>query len=190
MQLLEADPGGRKVSASQIKLFSRCPRAWWYTYPGGHRAPSSPAQELGTAVHAQAQAWLERGEMPNLAFTLETPKGPRYPGRIFQPALPLLPVPQSGLCEMPFWLEISGVVLHGYLDWIGSNPGETDRPNRSRIHVVDHKTTTDFRWMYTLEDDPAGSHICRGFCCAPRRSWVQASVGMVHDPRYTRSKTH
>ena len=48
------------VSPSAIKTFLECPRKWFYAYVLGQRPPSTPAQMLGTSIHAEAEAWGAR----------------------------------------------------------------------------------------------------------------------------------
>lgn len=47
------------TSPTQIRLFARCPRAYWYTYPNGEREPAGPAAELGTKLHNEFETALK-----------------------------------------------------------------------------------------------------------------------------------
>lgn len=50
------------TSPTQIRLYARCPRAYWYTYPNGEREPAGPAAELGTKLHNEFERRLsDRG---------------------------------------------------------------------------------------------------------------------------------
>lgn len=46
------------TSPTQIRLFARCPRAYWYTYPNGERQPRGPGAELGTRLHNEFERLL------------------------------------------------------------------------------------------------------------------------------------
>lgn len=51
-------------SPSQLETFERCSLRWWWERVGGCRAPSSASQELGTAIHAEMENWIDTGTIP------------------------------------------------------------------------------------------------------------------------------
>lgn len=51
------------VSASQLDLFQRCPRSWFFQYVLKIKPPSTPAQERGTAIHSEVEHYLRTGEI-------------------------------------------------------------------------------------------------------------------------------
>ena len=52
-------------SASQVGTFRRCQRLWWWQKVAGYKTPSSPAMELGSAIHAELEAYLLGGDVPS-----------------------------------------------------------------------------------------------------------------------------
>jgi hypothetical protein len=96
---------------------------------------------LGTRVHEILEAWLTKGEVPDPDEVFVTDRGVKYPGKIARAALHLLPPPFSGIeCEKEFTLEVDGVRLYGFIDFL------------TMEIVGDHKTTTDFRWAMSAEE--------------------------------------
>jgi len=49
------------TSPSQLSAFKLCARKWWRESVNGERRPSGPAAERGSLIHAQLEAYLERG---------------------------------------------------------------------------------------------------------------------------------
>lgn len=119
-----------EVSASQIDLFRKCPRKWAWAYIEGFREEPTESTELGGRVHKILEGYLRDGTKID---------GTTHEGSIAQAGLPFLPEPGTGLVEEYFRIPSGEVILHGYIDWHGS-------------YVLDHKTTSDFRWAKTPED--------------------------------------
>jgi hypothetical protein len=131
----------KTVSASQIKLWNACQRAWGYRYLEGKKSPQTDSQRLGTREHELWDAWLSKGEVPDPDEVFVTDRGVKYPGKIARAALHLLPPPFSGIeCEKEFTLEVDGVRLYGFIDFL------------TMEIVGDHKTTTDFKWAMSAEE--------------------------------------
>lgn len=127
-----------KVSASQIELSHKCLRKWAFAYISGLREPGTEQTELGTRVHSVLESYLTKGTKID---------GTTKEGAIAQPGIMFLPQPGTGHTEEAFDLPQVGFVFHGYIDW------------RSGSTVLDHKTTSDFRWAKTPEvlvEDPQG----------------------------------
>ena len=55
------------TSPSQLSAFKLCARKWWRESVNGERRPSGPAAERGSLIHAQLEAYLERGGAGALA---------------------------------------------------------------------------------------------------------------------------
>jgi len=61
-----------RLSPSQVASFDPeteggCNRRWWYAKVARRREPSSPAQELGTKIHARVEAYLKTGDAAELS---------------------------------------------------------------------------------------------------------------------------
>ena len=115
------------VSASQIKTYRRCSRKWWFEKIAGFRSPSSPAAELGRAIHAELETYLLGGDRPTSPIALA--------------GMHHLPDPSSNLlveAELSYTKGLA-VPAIGFIDLV-----ELD--NR---RITDHKTTSDFKWAKT-----------------------------------------
>ncbi len=97
-----------KVSASSLKLFRGCPRRWVFQKILGLREPESASTNLGTATHAEFEAWGKHGTLPQ--------------SKIAQRALaafaehPYWPDPKLVESEGSFSFHLQGVPFHGYTD--------------------------------------------------------------------------
>ncbi len=121
-------------SASQVSTFELCKRKWAFDKIDGVPRESSAAALLGTAVHAQLEAWLRDGTVPDDTEA----------GQIAKSALHLLPAPKTPgmVLEGEFHIEMGGYLFRGFKDVeILSVP-----------IVLDHKTTADFKWSKTSTD--------------------------------------
>jgi hypothetical protein len=129
-----------KISASQIALAYQCPRKWAFKYIARLPEPPSDSQSLGITVHAILENYLRDGT-PIDATTDE--------GRIAQAGMRFLPRPGTGHAEKAFTIEEGDFRFVGSIDWMSFDGSE----------VVDHKTTSNFRWMKSADDlrkDPQG----------------------------------
>jgi len=128
-----------KLSASQVNLYLRCPRAYALTYVEKQVSPPSPKQQFGTDVHSQLERWLRDGIPPD-----DTPEG-----RVANQGIrnDWLPPPSSKLLiEKEFlipWFEDEGVYMRGFVDCCDP---------RGVPLVLDHKTTSNLKWAMTEED--------------------------------------
>ena len=114
MQILvlteEQVPEGTHVlSPTQTKTWMACKRKWGWGKLDHIRMPQKPGQEIGSAVHDEAENWLRDGTLPDETRVIMAPKGPRYPGRIFKAGIHLLPPPRTVLVEQKFYLYVDGV---------------------------------------------------------------------------------
>jgi len=127
--MLEPKKPFERGSASSIRLFRECRRKWYITYALGHRAPETPDQALGKAVHAVGEAYSRvGGTLPD-----------SRPGEIFSQGVHLLPAPGTGQVEGEMWLHETDPPLLGYIDLLYEDEGG--------VVVCDLKTTKSRRWM-------------------------------------------
>lgn len=118
----------KHASASQITLYRRCPRKWYYNKIEGLPTPTSKAAELGKKIHAELEEYLKYGAIP--------------PSAIAKAGLDFLPDPNKELglmVEQKIDLKNDSlpVPLIGFADLIEDISGE--------IRITDHKTTSSFR---------------------------------------------
>lgn len=132
-----------KISPSQLATYRDCPRKWGWDKLEGIRSKPHPSAVLGTAVHAELEAWLEKGKAPD-----ESTRA----GRIATNAIPHLPVPGAGQVETKFELKVpEGFSFNGVVDLLYEDAA-------ANIPVVhDHKTTAKLGYRKTpeqLRSDP------------------------------------
>ena len=124
----------KHVSATQVKLFTSCPRAWFCRYKLGIKTPKTPAQILGSDVHKALEIYLLTGKVTDddrLRPFVEAAI-PHLPTPPVHPSL----VERQELLETfpggPLWVLVIDLLI------------DTTPPT---IH--DHKTTSDFRYALT-----------------------------------------
>jgi len=123
-------------SASQIKLFNRCPRRWYYKYVEKlPTPPPSDALKYGTLIHEQVEAQIQGDDTP----TRE--KAPE-PLQLYPHAIPYLQhlwrLYHAGwlLVEKDIHIDTpSGIPIIGRADVVMIG------------RIVDHKTTSDKKYM-------------------------------------------
>lgn len=130
------------VSASSIKLFESCPRRWHYRYILGRKESTSPSMELGSAVHAVLEDFLRTGVF----------QGEGIPLMIAKSGSALLPDPSSKDLQIEVSLDeypLKGLPIpfKGFIDCLVLPRGEDEIPE-----VIDHKTTSSFRYAKTAEE--------------------------------------
>ena len=118
----------KHASASQIRLYRRCPRKWYYNKIEGLPTPTSKAAELGKKIHAELENYLKFGIAPKSA--------------IAKAGLDFLPDPnvELGLMveeKIDLVTDDLPVPIIGFADLIEDLNGE--------IRITDHKTTSSFR---------------------------------------------
>lgn len=125
------------VSASQIKTYLECPRIWYKQKVMGEEFSPTKAMQLGTKVHLLMEEMAKEEGEPSI-----------NPDSLNETVLSSVHlarglVPPGGLAEVPIKLEISGIPVHGFIDYYlrGSVP-----------KVIDWKTTSDFRYAKTHTD--------------------------------------
>lgn len=125
----------KHVSASQITTFRDCPRKWYFNKIVGLETPSTPATELGSAVHQVLENYLRDGvDFPSTEA-----------GEIARSGAHLLPDDQHveielSLDEMP--LADSPIKVAGFIDAL--------YPQRHQI--LDHKTSSNKRYTKTRRE--------------------------------------
>ncbi len=127
----------KHVSATQLSNYALCPRKWGYNKLNGLPDKPNKYAERGTAVHKALEDYNEG--LP-VDFTTDI-------GKIISPGLKFLPAPKVAKSEQDFHLETETAIYVGRMDL------SRILVNWSilRIHILDHKTTTDFKWLKTPE---------------------------------------
>lgn len=124
-----------KWSASQVDTYQTCNRKWWFNKILGLEVPQHPSAAIGSAVHAELEAYLEE-------------KAPADSlGPIARTALPFAPKPGSVYVEESIeslGLTAAGLPALGYIDVLDL---KSDPPQ-----VLDWKTTSNFRYAKSEED--------------------------------------
>ena len=164
----------KHVSATQVRLFTSCPRAWFCRYKLGIKTPKTPAQDLGSNVHEVLEIYLLTGQITDVPILRP----------FVEAAIPHLPTPP---------IHPSLVERRAFLDTFPGGPKwmlvidlliDTTPPT---IH--DHKTTSDFRYALT----PA--EIQEDTQCVSYTKWLQLQQDEPTDVRArllylnTRNKT-
>lgn len=121
------------VSASQIDIFLDCERKWAWQKLEGLRTPPNAAAQLGTDVHAVLEKYLKTGQLSTDGRE----------GQIAEAGIKHLPKPGTVNIEEAFVFETSVGLYRGYMDahWVENGVS----------YVLDHKTTSDFKWVKTEE---------------------------------------
>lgn len=128
-------PRSLHVSASQVKTYQACPRKWWYEKVAGYRTGSTTAQAFGTMIHGQMETWLQGGAEPEHPVARA--------GMVLCPS----PSPDLGIeVEMLPALTLAGVPWVGRIDLLAPPLGDLGPL------VLDHKTTSDYRYCKTASD--------------------------------------
>jgi hypothetical protein len=161
-----SDSGRPVLSASQVDTFRECARKWAWRYLEGIKEPPNASANLGTKCHSMLEKWLELGAYPDTleAFPLLMKDGHTkiyFPGQIVQAGLHFLPPPGIALVEGEFRMESRRSSWTGYRDaqfLEDEKTGEAFAPDPVVAQipglipiVLDHKTTSDFKWMKSAE---------------------------------------
>ena len=130
-------PSGAKplrISVSQIKLFERCARAYWYEYGEPKRkSPSTKAAAFGTEVHNVLEGYLKGEEIPETRA-----------GRVASAGLKHLRPADE--------LEIEANILIPVGDTGARILCRVDMLGTGDPYIGDHKTTSDFRWCRSVHE--------------------------------------
>lgn len=127
------------LSPTQVDTYRLCPRKWAWNKRDKIKKPSNRFAQRGTDAHDVLDAWLARGEPPDLSTEI---------GKMVQPGLKLLPAPMSGESEHEFRLTTEVGIYVMKLDHFKLER-EADK---ILVDITDHKTTTDFKWMKSPDD--------------------------------------
>lgn len=144
-----------RVSASQVNSWLTCNRRWGFDKILGVKDDAGRGAELGTAVHACHEAYLNHGTVPDPKAPWAHPSSPKvsYPGQLMLNMMPpeIYPAPGTGKVEQQFEQALDGVVYNGFIDWHDYEPGRG-------ITIIDHKTSADpvkyGLTNETIKDDP------------------------------------
>ena len=123
------------ASASQIRLFRRCNRKWYFNKIEGIPIPSTKAADLGKKLHEELENYLKFG------IALKNP--------LTRAGLKFLPDPNAeGDLYVEEKVEVKTeempVPIIGFADLIELRHGE--------VEITDHKTTSNFRYCKSPEE--------------------------------------
>jgi len=134
------------VSASQVEMYRRCQRLWFFSYVVGIKSPPSPAMQKGTDIHARQQHWGETGELPeenDLWYELT---------KLSVAALGIEWTPERAKdlhverkLDMPTF--DGGPLWTGFIDLL-----DTAGTDYADAEIIDYKTTSDFRYAKTPDE--------------------------------------
>jgi hypothetical protein len=127
-------------SASQIKRWKACQRAWGWDYIVEIPREEKAATELGKAVHAQLESYL--AGTGTFDFTTEV-------GYIAASGIEHLPKPGTPGMQLETEFHFFGPSGNSYLGYIDV---EIEPTKFTVGEIIDHKTTSDFRWRKTPEE--------------------------------------
>ena len=127
-------------SASQLETFLSCKRKWGWSYIAKIPRAAGKGATLGGSCHKQLERYLTGG-----AIDYELEDGS---GEIVTVALPEIPAPNTPGMEIERYFTLEGRHKYrGYKD-VEIVPGGL----HTYPVVMDHKTTSDFRYALTAED--------------------------------------
>jgi len=149
----------KRVSPSQINSYNDCPRLWWYQSVLGLETPQRPSAALGEAVHAQLEAYMDIGTLPDESTEA---------GRVAAAGIHLLPAPETCWTELKMhdddihfrWppVVLSGIPVSGYIDLCDI----TVTPPL----VIDHKCLPASAVVHTLTGPVRVGELSGGWECA------------------------
>ena len=123
-----------RISVSQIKLFERCARAYFYEYGEPKRkSPSTKAAAFGSEVHTVLEGYLQGEEIPETRA-----------GRVASAGLKHLRPADE--------LEIEANILIPVGDTGARILCRVDMLGTGEPYIGDHKTTSDFRWARSVHE--------------------------------------
>jgi len=122
-----------RLSASQVQTFRDCQRKWAWKYIAGIEEAPGPGAVLGRSVHEVLEKYLLSGEID---FTTEV-------GYIAASGIEHLPKPGTPGMRVEEEFHFVGPSGHSYLGYKDVELAGV---------VIDHKTTSDFRWQKTEQD--------------------------------------
>jgi hypothetical protein len=164
-----------RVSPSQVSTFEMCARKWVLSSVYGLRQPSTSAQELGTAIHAEVEHYFETGEIRKSPYE-----------KLVRALIEHMPA-RSPEVEIEEWIEVptyeGGPVMRGRGDVLKASP---DLP-----HVFDAKTTSDVRRYGKKEHELADHGQLNVYGQAVLNRFPQAEkVGLTLVHVQTRGRPH
>jgi hypothetical protein len=152
---------GQLLSPSALGTGEKCERAFGFTYIDKLPRKTTKAQEIGTATHAELEAWLRDGVPPR--SPLLTSSGalshfppPKAPGLLVETVFAF----RVTLLRVPGALDVAGArealeagedvsaVFYGYKD----AQRLVDEAVPPIVEVYDLKTTSGLQWRKTTEE--------------------------------------
>lgn len=149
-------PALEAVSASEVNTWLDCPRKWAARYVSDiWQRPYKAGVQTGRALHALAEAYELRGEVPQQHTPIS---------ELFVAGLPHMARPGSHwVIEQRIDQIIQGIPFQVKPDWYGPSDALTGAPAGLRA-VKDYKTSVDPKayGVTTLEDREHRGHIVKG----------------------------
>jgi|TARA_R110000824_G_scaffold75263_10_gene191104 hypothetical protein len=130
-------------SASQLSMYSECPRKWYNNYILGMKQPSTLAQLFGTTLHSVAEHYLRFGEVSlDMVHVPDGIDGDRVVD-VFRAGVPHLPEPPIADVETEINIQAS-VPGIGYIDALYRDNGQ--------LVILDHKTAKNTKYIPSPEE--------------------------------------
>jgi hypothetical protein len=126
-----------RVSATQVKNFTLCPRRWYIGDVLKERVPPTQSLIDGTEVHGEIEAYLPQGILRESKWKEHV--------ALAAPYLPSSPV--SPATHVEAWFEV--LTYPGGPKWVGKI--DVLDASQFTIGVFDHKTCKNFKYVLTEE---------------------------------------
>lgn len=159
-----------RVSPTQIKAFTNCPRTWVAGWVLGDRQPQSEAMAFGTVGHKHLEIYQRTGRAPDekAPWQFSPESDVRFPGKSAMTALKHIPKPKTGEPEQGFLFTLHAgdltIEFIGYIDLEWKQDGAA--------WLMDYKFTSGFQNALseeTLKIDPqALIYATKAFLCDGR----------------------
>jgi hypothetical protein len=192
---------GQLLSPSALGTGEKCERQFGYTYIDKLPRLTTKAQEVGTATHAELEAWLIEGVPPRTPLLTSSGALSHFPSpktrgleveTVFAFRATLLRAPEAldvpGAREAIVGGEVVSAVLYGYKD------AQLVSPDLDAVTVFDLKTTSSLAWAKTpdelLCDTQSVVYGIDGLLSAPgamsvKLRWVYTQTKNAHCSRPT-----
>lgn len=142
----------KHISASQIKTYRDCARKWYFERTSSVERTVTPAIDRGKRIHTILENALLSGDLAWLADEPLLAKLSWLPALVAEHG----PIPRDHIeCEVR--LEEFALPILGYIDLV------LVHMDGEHVEIVDHKTTSDWKYALTVEDlavDPQALIYC------------------------------